>query len=65
MPTGEGPPLEVTQAQNLDPSTDDLPLNSLFDTINQTVLRLRGKIFTLVNPADFDRAMEEIGHRPK
>jgi hypothetical protein len=65
LPTGEGPPLEVTQAQNLGSSTGDLPLSSLFDTIKQTVLRMRGKIFNLEKPADFDRGMEEIGRRPK
>jgi len=60
-----GPPLGATQAQALGPSTDDLDLSTLFDTIKQTVLRMRGKIFNLEKPADFDRAMEEISRRGK
>jgi hypothetical protein len=59
------PPLEVTQAQTLGPSTGDLPLSSLFDTIKQTVLRMRGEIFNLEKPADFNRAMEAISRRGK
>jgi len=60
-----GPPLEVTQAQTIGPAPDDLPLSSLWDTIKQTVLRMRGKIFNLEKPADFDQAMEEISRRQK
>jgi hypothetical protein len=40
-------------------------LSSLFDTIKQTVLRMRGKIFNLEMPADFNKAMEEISRRGK
>jgi hypothetical protein len=63
LPIGDGPPMEVTQAQNLGPSTRDLDLSSLFDTIKKTVLRMRGKIFNLEQPADFNRALEEISRR--
>ena len=65
MPIGDGPPLEITQAQTSGGPPDDLPLSSLFDTIKQTVLRMRGKIFNLDKPTDFDKAMEEISRRGK
>lgn len=56
-PIGIGPPAAaVRNPQIMDGSLWGTP----FDTIKQTVLRMRGKIFNLEKPADFDRAMEEI-----
>lgn len=60
-----GPPLEVTEAQTPGPSSDDFALSIPFDTIKQTVLRMRGKIFNLEKAADFNRAMEEISRHGK
>jgi len=38
---------------------------NLFDTIKQTVLRMKGKIFVIQEPADLSKAIEEIDRRGK
>ena len=60
-----GPPLAVTEGQTPGPSAGDLALSTLFDTIKQTVLRMKGKIFVIETPAEFSKAMEEIDRRGK
>ena len=55
-----GPPPAVAQA-----SPDQLAATNLFDTIKQTVLRMKGKIFVIQAPADLSRAIEEIDRRGK
>jgi hypothetical protein len=49
----------VAQAQMPGPSPDGLA-SDLFDTIKQTVLRMKGKIFVIQTPADLSKAIEEI-----
>jgi hypothetical protein len=44
---------------------DQLAATNLFDTIKQTVLRMKGKIFVIQTPADLSKAIEEIDHRGK
>jgi hypothetical protein len=46
------------------PSSDDVTSN-LYDTIKQTVLRMKGKIFVIQTPEDLSRAIEEIDRRRK
>ena len=36
-----------------------------FDTIKQTVLRMKGKIFVIQTPAELSKAIEEIERRGK
>ena len=55
-PIGMGASGAVRKPQIMDGALWSTP----FDTIKQTVLRMRGKIFNLEKPADFDRAIEEI-----
>ena len=46
-------------------SPDRLAATNLFDTIKQTVLRMKGKIFVIQTPADLSQAIEEIDRRGK
>jgi hypothetical protein len=59
-----GPPPAVAQAQMPGPSPEEVASN-LFDTIKQTVLRMKGKIFVIQTPADLSKAIEEIDRRRK
>jgi hypothetical protein len=54
-----GPPPALAQA-----FPDQAGINP-FDTIKQTVLRMKGKIFVIQAPADFSKAIEEIDRRGK
>jgi hypothetical protein len=59
-----GPPSAVAQAQRPGPDPGNASANP-FDTIKQTVLRMKGKIFVIQTPADLSKAIEEIDHRGK
>ena len=54
---GAGPPQAVRQAQMPGPS---LASTTPFDTIKQTVLRIKGKIFVIQTPMDLAKAVGEI-----
>jgi hypothetical protein len=56
----QGDPPAVAQA-----SPDQLAAANLFDTITQTVLRMKGNIFLTQTPADLSKAIEEIDRRGK
>jgi hypothetical protein len=60
-----GPPRVVAPAQMPGRSPDELASTTPFDTIKQTVLRMKGKIFVIQTPADFSKAIEEIDRRGK
>ena len=60
-----GPPPEVVRARMGVPSPDELASTTPFDTIKQTVLRMKGKIFVIQTPADLSKAIEEIDRRGK
>jgi hypothetical protein len=53
-----GPPAAVAEARRSGPFRDDV---TPFDTIKQTVLRMKGKIFVIQTPADLSNAIAEIG----
>jgi len=57
-----GPPAAVAEARRPGPSRDDV---TPFDTIKQTVLRMKGKIFVIQTPAELSKAIEEIDRRGK
>jgi hypothetical protein len=57
-----GPPPAAAQAQMPGPSPGEVA-STLFDTIKQTVLRMKGKIFVIQTPADLSKAIEEIDRR--
>jgi hypothetical protein len=57
-----GPPPAAAQAQMPGPSPGEAA-STLFDTIKQTVLRMKGKIFVIQTPADLSKAIEEIDRR--
>ena len=46
-------------------SLDQPPASNQFDTIKQTVLRMKGKIFVIQTPAELSKAIEEIDRRGK
>jgi hypothetical protein len=60
-----GPPAVVTESQMPGPSRDEMATTTPFDSIKQTVLRMKGKIFVIQTPADFSKAIEEIDRRGK
>jgi hypothetical protein len=57
-----GPPPAAAQAQMPGPSPGEVA-STLFDTIKQTVMRMKGKIFVIQTPADLSKAIEEIDRR--
>jgi hypothetical protein len=59
-----GPPPAVREAQMAGPGRDALASNP-FDTIKQTVLRMRGKIFVIQTPGELSKAIAEIDRRRK
>jgi hypothetical protein len=56
----QGDPPALAQA-----SPDQLVATNLFDTIKQSVLRMKGKIFVIQTPTDLSKAIEEIDSRGK
>jgi hypothetical protein len=59
-----GPPPAVREAQMPGPGRDQLASNP-FDSIKQTVLRMKGKIFVIQTPAELSKAIGEIDRRGK
>jgi hypothetical protein len=59
-----GPPPAVREAQMPGPGRDQLASNT-FDSIKQTVLRMKGKIFVIQTPAELSKAIAEIDRRGK
>jgi hypothetical protein len=59
-----GPPPAVREAQMPGPDRYQLASN-LFDSIKQTVLRMKGKIFVIQTPAELLKAIGEIDRRGK
>ncbi len=60
-----GIPPAVMESRMPGPSRDEAAGINLFDTIKQTVLRMKGKIFVIQTPAEFSKAIEEIDRRGK
>lgn len=60
-----GPPPAVMESRMPGPSRDEAAGINLFDTIKQTVLRMKGKIFVIETPAELSKAIEEIDRRGK
>ena len=60
-----GPPPAVIESRMPGPSRDEMASTSLFDTIKQTVLRMKGKIFVIQTTAELSKAIEEIDRRGK
>jgi hypothetical protein len=59
-----GPPSGVMQAQMPGPDPRNASA-SPFDTIKQTVLRMKGKVFVIQTPEELSKAIEEIDRRGK
>jgi hypothetical protein len=59
-----GAPPAAREAQMAGPDPGNASA-SPFDTIKQTVLRMKGKIFVIQTPADLSKAIEEIDRRGK
>lgn len=57
-----GPPSAMAQAERPGPGPGNGSANP-FDTIKQTVLRMKGKIFVIQTPANLSKAIEEIDRR--
>lgn len=62
MGVREGPPQAIAEGQIAATSRDQ---GAPFDTIKQTVLRMKGKIFVVQTPAAFSKAIGEIDGRGK